>query len=91
MTIMPARHLEARVPAMKTKGRIRVGADADIVVFDAAAIADRSTYREPALPATGIRHVIVNGVPVVSHGQVIEGVRPGRAVRAPVVTTPAGR
>ena len=38
MTLMPARHLENRVPAMKTKGRIRVGADADIVVFDATTI-----------------------------------------------------
>jgi N-acyl-D-aspartate/D-glutamate deacylase len=85
MTLMPARHLEDRVPAMKTKGRIRVGADADIVVFDAATILDRSTYREPALPATGIRHVLVNGIPVVANGQVVDGARPGRAVRAPVV------
>jgi dihydroorotase len=85
MTLMPARHLEDRVPAMKTKGRIGVGADADIVVFDAATVRDRSTYREPATPPTGIHHVIVNGVPVVVHGQVVEDARPGRAVRAPVV------
>jgi dihydroorotase len=85
MTLMPARHLEDRVPAMKTKGRIRVGADADIVVFDAATIIDRSTYREPAVTPTGIRHVIVNGAPVVANGQVVDGARPGRAVRAPVV------
>jgi dihydroorotase len=83
MTLMPAQRLEARIPAMKAKGRLRVGADADITIFDAARIIDRSTYREPTLPPAGMLHVIVNGVPVVANGQPVEGVTPGRAVRAP--------
>ena len=82
MTLMPAERLQARVPAMTTKGRLRVGADADVTVFDATTIIDRSTYREPGLSPLGIQHVIVNGVPVVAMGQVIDGVGPGRAVRA---------
>lgn len=82
MTLMPAERLQARVPAMRNKGRLRVGADADITVFDAARIIDQSTYREPGLPSVGIQHVIVNGVPVVAKGQPVEGVFPGQAVRA---------
>lgn len=84
MTLMPAQRLQARVPAMKSKGRLRVGADADITIFDAGRIIDRSTYREPTLPSAGIQHVIVNGVPVVANGQPLDGVTPGLAVRAPV-------
>ena len=82
MTLMPARRLETRVSAMRTKGRLRIGDDADITIFDAARVIDRSTYREPGLPPDGIRHVIVNGVPVVTNGQLITGVTPGLAVRA---------
>ena len=81
MTLMPAERLQARVPAMRTKGRLRVGADADVTIFDAAQIIDRSTYRDPGLSPLGIQHVIVNGVPVVAMGQVVEGIAPGRAVR----------
>jgi N-acyl-D-aspartate/D-glutamate deacylase len=83
MTLMPAQRLESRVPAMKQKGRLRVGADADITIFDAARVIDRSTYREPSLSPVGIQHVIVNGVSVVANGQAVEGVAPGKAVRAP--------
>jgi dihydroorotase len=83
MTLMPAQRLYARVPAMRQKGRLRVGADADITIFDPATVLDRSTYREPALAPVGIRHVIVNGVSVVANGQAVEGVAPGKAVRAP--------
>ena len=82
MTLMPAQRLESRVPAMRQKGRLRVGADADITIFDATKVLDRSTYREPALSPVGIQHVIVNGVSVVANGQAVEGFAPGKAVRA---------
>jgi len=81
MTLMPAQRLEARVPAMRQKGRLRVGADADITIFDTSRVLDRSTYREPSLSPVGIQHVIVNGVSVVANGQAVEGVAPGKAVR----------
>ena len=84
MTLMPAQRLEGRVPAMRNKGRLKVGADADIVVFDAARVLDQSTYREPSRQPVGIDHVVVNGVAVVSGGNVVSGVTPGRAVRAAV-------
>ena len=80
---MPAQRLEPRVPNMRKKGRLSVGADADITIFDEDNVLDRSTYREPSLAPVGIQHVIVNGVSVVAHGQPIEGVAPGKAVRAP--------
>jgi dihydroorotase len=83
MTLMPAQRLEARVPAMRQKGRLQVGADADITIFDPATVIDRSTYREPSLPPVGIQRVIVNGVSVVANGQAVAGVTPGKAVRAP--------
>ena len=83
MTLMPAQRLEARVPAVKEKGRLRAGADADVTIFDAARIIDRSTYREPGVPPLGVQHVIVGGVPVVANGKLVEGVAPGLPVRAP--------
>jgi dihydroorotase len=88
MTLMPAERLQARVPAMKTKGRLRTGADADVTIFDPSRVIDRSTYREPTLAPVGIQHVIVNGVPIVANGQVIEGKMPGVAVRAPAGRAP---
>ena len=81
MTLMPAQRLEPRVPAMRQKGRLRVGADADITIFDPATVLDRSSYREPSLAPVGIQHVIVNGVSVVANGHAVEGVAPGKAVR----------
>jgi dihydroorotase len=84
MTLMPAQRLEARVPAMRQKGRLRVGADADITIFDPRTVMDRSTYREPSLPPLGIQYVVVNGVSVVANGHAVDGVTPGKAVRAPL-------
>ena len=84
MTLMPAQRLEKRAPVFKDKGRIRVGADADITVFDAARIIDKATYEEPLQYSEGIPFVFVNGVAVLKDGQLVEGVFPGRAERAPV-------
>lgn len=83
MTSMPARRLQARVPSMSTKGRVKVGADADLTVFDPASVIDRSTYEDATIPSAGIPYVIVNGEVVVDGGRVTAA-RPGRAVRAPV-------
>jgi dihydroorotase len=84
MTLLPAQRLEARVPAMRKKGRLEIGADADITIFDAATVIDRSTYREPALAPVGIQQVIVNGVSVVANGQAVAGVTPGQPVRGSI-------
>ncbi len=83
MTLMPAQRLERRVPSMKNKGRIRVGADADLVVFDPARVTDRATYDEPAKYSEGIKYALVNGVVVVKDGQLKPGLYPGRPVRTP--------
>jgi dihydroorotase len=84
MTLMPATRLQTRVPGMRNKGRLRVGADADVTIFDASRVVDRSTYREPSLPPSGIQYVLVNGVPVVSNGHPVGGTNPGKPVRAPI-------
>lgn len=84
MTLMPARRLEARAPMFKDKGRIRIGADADITAFDPARIIDKATYEKPLQYSEGIQFVLVNGVAVVRDGKLVEGALPGRAARAPI-------
>jgi hypothetical protein len=78
----PARLLEGLVPAMRRKGRVAEGADADIVVFDPATITDQATYSASTRPTTGVRHVLVNGTFVVRDAQLAQDARPGRPVRA---------
>jgi dihydroorotase len=82
MTLMPAQRLEQRAPAFKTKGRIKLGADADITVFDANRVIDSATFEKPLQYSDGIRFVLVNGVAVVRDGKLVEDVLPGRAARA---------
>jgi hypothetical protein len=77
----PAQLLEGHVPAMRRKGRMRAGCDADLVVFDPAAISDQATYRNSTRPSTGIRHVVIDGTFVVRDGSLVTDARPGRAVR----------
>ena len=84
MTLMPAQRLEQLAPVFRNKGRIKVGADADIAVFDPATVTDRSTYQQPALTSVGFKYVLVNGVPVVTNGALRDGVFPGRGARAPI-------
>lgn len=95
ITLEPARRLEARVPQMRDRGRLRVGAYADVTVFDPRSVIDTSTYTNAASFSTGIQYVVVNGVPVVRRGAVDESVvlfgqrvpvgprAPGRPIRGP--------
>ena len=83
MTLMPAQRLERRVPSMRNKGRIRLGADADLTIFDPQTITDRATFQEAAQQSSGVRFVVVNGVVVVKDGQLQANVHPGGPIRAP--------
>ena len=76
MTLYPAERLEVVAPHFARKGRLGVGCDADLVVFDASTIADRATYLEPYLEASGVDHVVVGGVPVIRDGEFGDA-RPG--------------
>jgi N-acyl-D-aspartate/D-glutamate deacylase len=82
MSLMPAQRLEKVSPAMRDKGRIRAGADADITIFDAAKVQDQSSYEHPALASTGIEYVLVHGTAVVRKGELVDGVHPGRGVKS---------
>ena len=82
MTLMPARRLEASAPLFGRKGRIQVGMDADITVFDPETVIDRSTYMDATVPAEGIPYVVVGGEVVVDGGR-LTAARPGVGVRAP--------
>ncbi|MCP4382840.1 MAG: amidohydrolase family protein [Hyphomicrobiales bacterium] len=84
MTLMPARRMETAVASMGDKGRIRVGADADLTIFDPKAVIDNATFDEPALPSTGIPYVLVGGTFVVEDSELVEGAVPGQPVRRAV-------
>ncbi len=81
MTLMPAQRLEASVPAMRNKGRIKVGADADIVVFNPDKVIDKATFENAAQYSEGIENVMVGGVFVLRNGNFVSGVYPGVGLR----------
>jgi N-acyl-D-aspartate/D-glutamate deacylase len=83
MSLMPAEMLERSTPAARQKGRLREGADADIVVFDAGTIGDRATFEKPMEPSVGVRYLVVAGTLVVDEGKIVPDVFPGRALLGP--------
>ncbi len=87
MTLMPAQRLEKFTPAMRHKGRLTVGADADITIFNADEVIDRATYAEPNQFSKGIIHVLVGGTFVVRDEKLVDGVFVGK----PIVSQRASR
>lgn len=87
-TFVPATILQDAVPAMRRKGRVQVGADADLTIFDPHTIADLATF-DRVRPSTGFRFVMVNGEFVVREGEPVLGATPGRAIRSSVTGSPA--
>jgi dihydroorotase len=81
MTLLPAQRMETAVPSMRNKGRVQEGADADLTIFDPDTVIDNATFDEPALPSSGIPHVLVGGTFVVENSELVEGAVPGQPVR----------
>ena len=80
-SLMPAQRLEAMSSQMRRKGRIKVGDDADICVFDPDRVIDKATYENPAQYSEGFRYVLVGGTFVVRDGK-LQDTAPGEAIRA---------
>jgi N-acyl-D-aspartate/D-glutamate deacylase len=72
MTVQPVLRLEPGAPALRTKGRLAPGMDADVTVFDPLTVIDRSTFQNPRQASAGITHVLVNGKVAVRDGKLQE-------------------
>lgn len=80
MTYLPAKRLEIISPIMRFKGRIQIGADADITIFNPNTIIDKATFEKGLAFSEGIEYVLVNGVLVLKNGKTVNNVFPGQAI-----------
>lgn len=81
-SLLPAQVLESTVPALRRKGRIGIGDDADIVVIDPQRLEDRATYLDSTRHSVGIDHLLVEGRFVVTEGDIVKDSYYGRGLRA---------
>jgi dihydroorotase len=80
MTLLPAKRLENIAPAMRFKGRIQVGADADITIFNPNTVVDKSTFEKGLEFSAGIEYVLVNGAVVLKNGKTTGNVFAGQPI-----------
>jgi cytosine/adenosine deaminase-related metal-dependent hydrolase len=83
-SLIPAEILAPSTPAMRAKGRLQAGADADVVVFDFATLTDRAEFSAMNRPSEGVRHLLVSGQPLIADGVLDVAARPGQPVRRQV-------
>jgi N-acyl-D-glutamate deacylase len=83
-SLNPAKILEKSTLQFKKKGRIQVGADADIIVFDPETVAEQATFQEPCQTTAGMKHVLVNGTFLIRDEQLDTEAFPGKPVRRPI-------
>lgn len=81
MSFMPAQMLERSTPAAEKKGRLQIGADADIDVFDLNTVSDRATYAHPREPSVGMQYVLVGGTVIIDAGKIVPNIFPGKGLR----------
>lgn len=87
MTLLPAQRLEGIAPMMKSKGRIQVGMDADITIFNPATIIDKATFEQGPVFSEGIEYVLVNGMFALREGETVPDVFPGKPIMSRFRTT----
>ena len=80
MTLLPAKRLEGIAPMMRYKGRIQIGADADITIFNLNTVIDKATFEKGLAFSEGIEYVIVNGMFVLKNGKTVANIFPGQPV-----------
>ena len=80
ITLLPAKRLEGIAPMMCYKGRIQIGADADITIFNPNTVIDKATFEKGLAFSEGIEYVIVNGVLVLKNGKTITDVFPDQPI-----------
>ena len=80
MTLLPAKRLENIAPSMRFKGRIQVGADADITIFNPKTIIDKATFEKGLEFSAGIEYVMVNGNFILKNGKTVSNIFPGQPI-----------
>jgi cytosine/adenosine deaminase-related metal-dependent hydrolase len=86
-SIVPAKALGQHIPQFNTKGRLQVGMDADITVFDPETVKANATWDDVAALNDGFHHTLVNGVFILKDGEIVTDVLPGQPIRR----TPKGQ
>jgi hypothetical protein len=81
VSLIPAQLFDGQVAAMERKGRLQVGMDADITVFDPETILDRATVDQLAQTSEGVRYLVVNGTVLIDDGEMNLDIRPGQPIR----------
>ena len=80
MTLLPAKRLESIAPMMRFKGRLQVGADADITIFNPNTVIDKATFDKGLEFSAGIEYVVVNGIVVLKNGKIVANIFPGQPI-----------